>query len=91
MKLSDIIDGLANSDANPLNKTTSKVVMNAVIDMIADALKGGDKVELPGLGKLEVKERAARNGRNPATGESIAIAASKTVKFNVAKAVKDAL
>jgi DNA-binding protein HU-beta len=55
------------------------------------ALGHGDKVSLPGVGQFEVAERAARQGRNPQTGEPIAIPASKAVKFKAGKALKDAV
>ena len=56
-----------------------------------DALVAGDKVQLVGFGTFAVKERAARSGRNPATGETITIAASKSIGFAAGKALKDAV
>ena len=69
-------------------KDSDKAVV-AVIDAISEALAGGDKVQLVGFGTFEVAERAAREGRNPKTGETMPIAASKTPKFKAGKALKD--
>ena len=66
-------------------------VAKAMIDAVAGALKAGDKVAIAGFGNFEVKERAAREGRNPATGEAITIAASKTVAFKASKALKESV
>lgn len=65
--------------------------LKAVIDSITEALKDGDTVSLVGFGTFSVKERAARAGRNPMTGESIQIAASKAPGFKAGKALKDAV
>jgi len=91
MKLSDIIDVVAEDGGNTLTKGGAKTVLSLVLDTIANALRNGDKVELPGIGKLEVKERNARTGRNPKTGESIEIGASKSVGFKVASGLKKSL
>ena len=69
----------------------SQKAVNAVLDLIGDALKNGDKVQIMGFGSFEVKERAARTGKNPATGESIQIAASKAIVFKAGKALKDSV
>ena len=58
-------------------------------DTVAEALKAGDKVQLVGFGTFEVSERAAREGRNPRSGETMTIAASKMPKFKAGKALKD--
>ena len=60
-------------------------------DVVAETLKAGEKVQLVGFGTFEVKERAARAGRNPKTGETIQIAASKTPAFSAGKALKDSV
>lgn len=60
-----------------------------MFDAIAEALKEGDKVQLIGFGNFEVRERAARKGRNPQTGQEIEIAASKVPAFKPGKALKD--
>lgn len=70
-------------------KKDSEVAVNAVIKTITDALVAGEKLSFVGFGTFEIVERAAREGRNPQTGESMLIKASKTVKFKLAKAFKD--
>jgi len=74
-----------------IKKKDADVAVNAVIAAIEDALKAGDKVQLVGFGTFEVKERGARTGRNPQTGEAIEIAASKHPAFTAGKAFKDAI
>ena len=66
-------------------------VITATLNAVAEALKAGDKVQLIGFGNFEVKEVAAREGRNPKTGETIEIAACKKPAFTAAKALKDAV
>ena len=61
----------------------------AFIDVVSEELKKGEKVQLVGFGTFEVSERAAREGRNPQTGETMEIKASKTPKFKAGKALKD--
>ena len=65
------------------------VVVAAVLDEIKDALKNGDKVQLVGFGSFEVRAKAARTGKNPRTGETINIPASKAPAFKAGKAFKD--
>ena len=72
-----------------MSKKDADVALNAVIDSIKDALKAGEKVQIVGFGTFSVKERAARTGKNPATGETIEIAASKVPAFAAGKALKD--
>ena len=74
-----------------LKKKEAEAAVNAMTEAIAEALKAGDKVQLIGFGTFEVKERAAREGRNPKTGETIKIAASKHPAFAAGKALKDAV
>lgn len=74
-----------------IKKKDAEAAVNAVTAAIADALKAGDKVQLVGFGTFEVKERAAREGRNPKTGEKITIAASKHPTFTAGKALKDSV
>ena len=74
-----------------IKKKDAEAAVNAMTDIIAEALKAGDKVQLVGFGTFEVKERAAREGRNPRTGETIKIAASKTPAFSAGKGLKDAI
>ena len=73
-----------------VSKKDEKVI-EAVTSVITDALKNGDKVQLVGFGTFEVAERAAREGRNPKSGETMYIAASKTPKFKAGKVLKDAV
>ncbi len=72
-----------------LSKKDSEKVVNAAIDSISEALAAGEKVQLVGFGVFEVKDRAARMGRNPKTKEAIEIPASKTPVFKAGKALKD--
>jgi DNA-binding protein HU-beta len=81
----------ATAEAAGLSKKDSEKAVNAAIDAIVAALKSGDKVQLVGFGTFEVKERAARTGRNPRTGGEIQIPASKQPQFKAGKAFKDAL
>ena len=86
---SDIIDQLASD--NNLTKAQSKSVFDGAIKAIIDAAKSGGETTIAGFGKFKVKESPAREGRNPATGKTIQIAASKKLTFAPAKALKDAL
>ena len=72
-----------------ISKKDSEKALKAFIDLVSDQLKKGDKVQLVGFGTFEVSERAAREGRNPQTGETMTIAASKAPKFKAGKALKD--
>lgn len=72
-----------------LSKKDATKAVDAVFDAISDALQTGDKVQLVGFGNFEVRERSARKGRNPQTGEEIEIAASKTPAFKPGKSLKD--
>ncbi len=74
-----------------LKKKDAEAALNAMTEVIAEALKAGDKVQLVGFGTFEVKERAEREGRNPKTGETIKIAASKHPAFTAGKALKDSV
>ena len=74
-----------------LNKKQAEAAANAFTDTILEALKEGDKVQLMGFGTFEVKERAARTGKNPATGATIEIPASKAPAFKPGKAFKDSV
>ena len=73
------------------SKKDADKAVNAVIGSIEDALKAGEKVQLIGFGTFEVKERAARTGRNPQTGAAVEIAASKVPGFKAGAALKKAL
>ena len=72
-----------------LTKKDAETAVNAVVSSITDALVKGDAVSLIGFGTFSVKERAAREGKNPRTGEVIKIAASKVPTFKAGKALKD--
>ena len=72
-----------------LSKKDAEAAVKAFTDVVAEALKAGDKIQLVGFGTFEVSERAAREGRNPRTGETMVIEASRTPKFKACKALKD--
>ena len=74
-----------------LSKKDCEKAVNAALDAITEALAAGDKVQLVGFGAFEVKERAARVGRNPQTKQEIEIPASRDPKFKAGKALKDAV
>lgn len=74
-----------------LKKKDAEAAVNAAFAAICDALADGDKIQLVGFGTFEVKERAAREGRNPSTGAKIEIPASKSVGFAASKALKEKL
>ena len=83
----DIVAAVA--EKTEMTKKDSEAAVTAVFDAIAETLKDGGEVTIAGFGKFAVSERAARMGINPATGEKIEIAASKSLKFKPAKALKD--
>jgi len=74
-----------------LPKAKAEAAVNSALEAIAEALKNGDKVQLIGFGTFEVKEVAARDGRNPKTGEVIKIEAGKRASFSASKVLKDAI
>ena len=74
-----------------LSKKDAEAALKAFTDVVSDELKNGGKVQLVGFGTFEVAEREAREGRNPRTGETMTIAASKSPKFKAGKALKDSL
>ena len=74
-----------------LSKKDAEKALAAFVDVVAESLKKGEKVQLVGFGTFESKERPARVARNPRTGEEIKIDASKTASFKVGKALKDSL
>lgn len=81
----------AVASKSEISKKDVEKVINAFTNVVADALVDGDKVQLLGFGTFEVVERAERQGRNPATGEAMTIAPSKSPKFKAGKALKDAV
>ena len=89
MNSSELVDHLASEQG--LTKTAAKQAVEAVIKAIIDAAAKGEEAALSGFGKFKVTSRPAREGRNPATGANIMVAASKKLSFAPAKAVRDAL
>jgi DNA-binding protein HU-beta len=89
MNKSDLVDAIADSAG--LSKADAGRALDAVVDTITGALKAGNAVSLVGFGTFSVRDRAARTGRNPRTGETIQIAASKNPAFKAGKALKDAV
>ncbi len=78
-------------EATGLTKKDATASVNAVFDTVENYLADGEKVQLIGFGTFDVRERAARQGRNPQTGEAISIAASKVPAFKAGKALKEAV
>ena len=72
-----------------ISKTDAAKAVKAFTDVVVEEMKKGEKIQLVGFGNFEVSERPAREGRNPRTGETMTIAASKTPKFKPGKALKD--
>ncbi len=89
MNKKDLIKAVA--DASALSNKDAEKAINAVTAAITDALKKGEKVQLVGFGTFEVRERAAKQGRNPRTGEAMEIPASKLPAFRAGQALKDAV
>ena len=89
MNKGELIESVAASAG--LSKADAGRAVDAVIDSISGALQGGSQVSLVGFGTFTVKQRAARQGRNPRTGETIQIKASKVPGFKAGKALKDAV
>ena len=89
MNKAELIANVAGSAG--LSKKDAEKAINAFIENIEATLKKGDKVQLVGFGTFEVRERAARKGRNPQTNQEITIPASKVPAFKVGKALKDAI
>lgn len=79
----------AMSKETKLSKKDTEAAVNAFIDVVSKELQNGGKIQLVGFGTFEVSERAAREGRNPQTGETMEIKASKAPKFKAGKALKD--
>lgn len=79
----------AMAEKTELSKKDAEKALKAFTDVVAEELKKGEKVQLVGFGTFEVSERPEREGRNPRTGETMKIAASKAPKFKAGKALKD--
>ncbi len=89
MNKRDLVDAVANK--SELDRRSAESAIDAAVEAISGALAEGDKVTLPGFGIFEVRQRNARTGRNPQTGETIEIAASKAPAFKPATALKTAV
>lgn len=87
MNKSDLVDAVAS--ATESSKSDAQAGVDAVLDTISGALKQGDKVSLTGFGTFEVRNRAARTARNPQTGASIQVQATKVPAFKAGKTLKD--
>jgi len=86
---SDLIDAV--SDSAEISKAAAGRAVDGILAAITNALSQGDQVSLIGFGTFLVRERAARSGRNPRTGETIQISAAKNPSFKAGKALKDAV
>ncbi len=89
MNIAELADRVATEQR--LDKGQARKVIEATLKVVVDAAKGGAEVTLPGFGKFKVQDRPEREGRNPATGAAMTLAASRKLAFSPAKAVKDAL
>ena len=87
MNKSELVEAVAEETGG--TKADAQRAVDAVIDVITNTLKGGDSVQLTGFGTFEVRDRSARTGRNPQTGEEIQIAATKAPAFKAGKSLKD--
>jgi DNA-binding protein HU-beta len=89
MNKAELIEAMA--DAADISKAAAGRALDGMVDAITEAMKKGDQVSLIGFGTFSLRERAARTGRNPQTGETINIKASKSPGFKAGKAFKDAV
>ncbi|MCE8024623.1 MULTISPECIES: nucleoid-associated protein HU-beta [Halomonadaceae] len=89
MNKSELIEAIAASADIP--KAAASRALDAMVDTVTESLKKGDSVSLVGFGTFSVKERAARTGRNPQTGQPIEISAAKVPSFKAGKALKDSV
>lgn len=87
MNKADLVAAIAAKSG--LKKNEAEKALKAVTDVIAEELANGGKIQLVGFGTFDVSERSAREGRNPQTGETMKIAASKAPRFKAGKALKD--
>lgn len=88
MNKSELVDEIAK---NMSSKKEAEAALDSLINAITMSLKKGDKIALSGLGTFKISKRKARNGRNPRTGETIKIKASKVAQFTAGKALKEAI
>jgi DNA-binding protein HU-beta len=79
----------AMAEVSGVSKKDTEAVLKAFTEVVSNELKKGEKIQLVGFGTFEVSERAAREGRNPATGEAMQISAARAPKFKAGKALKD--
>ena len=86
----DLVNGIVDR-VEGITRRQAGEAFEAVFDSIVEALRSGEGAKVPGFGSFAMAERKARKGRNPATGESINIKASKTVRFKVGKELKEAV
>ncbi len=89
MNKKELVDAIASSSG--LTKVASGQVLEIVTDVITQALRDGEKVEIPGFGSFSTGQRSARTGRNPQTGKVIQIKASRVAKFKAGKKLKEAV
>ncbi|HGJ5854630.1 HU family DNA-binding protein [Arsenophonus nasoniae] len=89
MNKTELINQIA--EKADLTKKDSEKVLNAFIETVTETLKAGDEVQLVGFGSFQVKQRAAREGRNPKTGEALKIAAANVPSFKAGKTLKEAV
>lgn len=89
MNKAELVSAIA--EKTELSKKDSEKALKAFVDVVTEELKKGEKIQLVGFGTFEVTARAAREGRNPQTGKSMTIAASKAPKFKAGKALKDVI
>ncbi|NEU30054.1 HU family DNA-binding protein [bacterium LRH843] len=89
MNKTELVQAIA--ERTQISKKDASNTVNAVFEVITESLSNGDTVQIIGFGNFEVRERAARKGRNPQTGEEIDIAATKTPAFKAGKQLKDAV
>jgi DNA-binding protein HU-beta len=86
----EFVEHIANS-VEGITKKQAAAAFEAMVQAVSDQLARGERVQIPGFGSFSVSERAARTGRNPKTGQSIRIAASKNVRFKAGKDLKDSI
>jgi len=89
MNKADLVSAVA--EKTDLSKKDVAKAVDAVFEMIAEALRNGEKVQLVGFGNFEIRERSARKGRNPQTGEEIDIPASRVPAFKPGKALREGI
>ena len=87
----DLVKAIVESTDTALAKKDVEIVINNAFNLMAKTLTDGEKITIAGFGTFDIKERAARKGRNPQTGEEIDISASKSVHFKAGKALKEAV